>query len=59
MSQDINKCFNNDNNVCTNQQLTCHRELSRGMIVKEWVVSNHKQVDFKSHDKLIVKMCVK
>ena len=45
LMQDTNKCFNNDNNAYDNQQLIGCRDLFRGVIVKEWVVSNQKQID--------------
>ena len=57
MLYEINKHFNNNNNVHTNKYLIGHKDLFRGVIVKEWVVSNQNRIHFKSHNKLIVKMC--
>ena len=59
MSQDMNKHFNNDNNAYVDHQLIGHGELFKGEIVKEQVMSNQKQIDCRSHDIVIVKMCVK
>ena len=56
---DINKYFNNDDNACTNKQLIGCKDLFRVVILKEWVVSNQKRIYFKSHDREIVKTCIK
>ena len=37
MLDNINEYFNDDNNPYTNQQLIRHKDLFRGVIVKEWV----------------------
>ena len=34
------------------------KDFFRGEIVKEWVMLNQKRIDFKSHDKVIVKSCI-
>ena len=56
--REINKNFNNDNHTYANKQLIGHINLFRGVIVKEWVVSNQKQIDFRLSNKVIVKRCV-
>ena len=55
---DVNKNFNIHNNACTHQKLIEYKDLFRGMIVKELVVSNQKRIYFKSYNKLIVKTCI-
>ena len=59
MFHDTNKSFNDDNDTCTNKQLIECRDLFRGVIEKEQAASNQKNIDFRSCDKLIVKMCVR
>ena len=51
MLGDINKYFNNDNNTCTNQNLIGNKDSCRGFILKEWVASNQKRINFKLYDK--------
>ena len=48
----------NSSNPFTNQQFIGCKDLCRGLIVKEWVLSNQKRIDFKSHNKVIVKMSI-
>ena len=50
--------FNYGYNPFNNKYLMGYKDLFRGAIVKEQVVSNKKQIDFKSHNKAIVKMCI-
>ena len=56
---DINKNFNNDDNPWTNQQIIGHKDLFRGVIVKECAVPNQKPIESKSCDKVIINMCLK
>ena len=58
MFGDIKKHFNHDNNPYTNKQLIGCKDLFGGVIVKEWVVSNQKRIDFKLYNKVIVKICI-
>ena len=57
--QEMNKYFNNDTIFDANQQLIGHRDLFRGVVVKELVVSNKKNIDLRSTNKEIEKMSVK
>ena len=59
MLKDINKIFNNDDDYYRNQQLIGHMHLFRGIIVKEWAMGNHNNVNFHAHNKALVKSCVK
>ena len=58
MLKDINKYFNNDDYYYTNQQLIGHRGLFRGVIVKEWVMGNHNNINSHACNKVLVKSCV-
>ena len=58
MLDDLKNHFNHDYNSYTNQQLIGYKYLFRGVIVKEWEVSNQKCIDFKLHNNAIVKMQV-
>ena len=55
MLNDVNKYFNNNDDYHTNQQLIGHRELFRGVIVKEWVIENLNNMHFHTCDKVFVK----
>ena len=44
---DVNKHFNSDNNVCTNQQLIVHKDLFRGVIVNKLAMLNEKRMILK------------
>ena len=57
MVNDMNKFFNNSNDYCTNHQLIGHRDLFRGVTVKEWVMGNHNVSKFHACNKVLVKSC--
>ena len=54
----VNNYFNDDNNDHINQQLSRCKDLFRWVKMKERVVSNQTRIDFKSCDRVIVKICV-
>ena len=58
MLNDVNKYFNNNDDYYTNQQLIGHRELFRGVVVKEWVIENQNNINFHAYNKVLVKSCV-
>ena len=58
MLKDINECFNNCNDHHTNQQLIGHRDMFRGVVVKEWVIGKNINIIFHAHNKVLVKSIV-
>ena len=55
---DVKKNFNKTSNHYSNQQLTGHKDLIRGVIVKKWIMRNQGRINFHQHNKLLVKSCV-
>ena len=58
MLNDINKYFNDNEDYYTNQQMIGHRDLFRGVVVKEWVMKNHNNINFHAYNKVLVKISV-
>ena len=51
------KCFNDDENYHTNQQMIGHKDMFRGVVVKEWIVGNECGVNFHNYNEILTKCC--
>ena len=57
--KDTNKYSSNEDDCCTNKQLIGHKDIIRGVIVKDWIMHNINSVNFHPHDKVLIENCVK
>ena len=58
MLRDEIKYFKDVENYYTNQQIIRHKEIFRGVIVKEWITGNEHGVNFHNYKKILIKCCV-
>ena len=58
MLNDISKYSNNGDDYYTNQQLIGHKDIFRGVVVKEWVMGNDNNINFHTCNKVLVKSSV-
>ena len=56
--KDIIKHFNDDEDICTNQQIIGFKDMFRGVTMKEYVSGNEHCVDFQIYNKILIKFCV-
>ena len=47
--------FNDDDDFFTNQQTIGHKNMFRGVMVKEWIVGNEHCVNFHNYNKILIK----
>ena len=55
MANDAKNHFDDDDDCFTNHQLEGHRDLFRGVIVKEWVMGNNNKINFHVCNKACIK----
>ena len=55
MINEIVKYFNEEENFWTNQKVMGVREVFRCVVVKSWVAMPVKNMDFKKHNKMLIK----
>ena len=53
------KYFHRESNFGTNQQALSMREVFRGVVVKHWVALPLEGINFRVHDKIIVREAIK
>ena len=58
MMKEMIKNFNDDEDCYTNQKIIGHKDMFRGVIVKEWIVGNEDCVDFHTCNNILMKCCV-
>ena len=46
-NKDITKCFQWNNEFCTNQEFLGFREFSRGIVVKDWAIQLEGGMSFE------------
>ena len=56
--KDVIKYFNDDEYYYSNQQIIGCKDMFRGAIMKEWIISNEHCVNFHICGKILIKCCV-
>ena len=56
--KDVRKHFNRESNFWTNRQVLDMREVFREVVVKFWVALPLERINFRVHDKIIVREAV-
>ena len=59
MENDIETCFNNKENLHTNQEMLGMREVFRGVMFKKWVAMPNEITHYLKHNKALIEKGVR